>query len=279
MDYIGDIYRPPSEAHSLLLQITVGCSHNDCTFCVMYKNKRFKLKSLETIEKDLKEVTPYKDRVRKVFLMDGDALIIKQSRLVKILKMINLYLPNLDKITTYANSRSILRKTIEELRELRELKLTMVYHGAESGDDEVLRQIDKNSTRDENIESAKKLKAANIKHSVMILLGVGGKKLSKQHAKNTATMLTQMDPDFVGALTLMLIPETPIYKDIQSGKIVALNQLEILEELKTIVELSNFTNCRFSSNHASNYLPLKTTLPNDKEKVLSIINRIIKTNF
>jgi len=275
MDYIGDIYRPPSEANSLLLQITVGCSHNGCTFCTMYKDKKFKLKSLETIEDDLKEVSIYKDRIKKLFLMDGDALIIKQNKLVKILKLINFYLPNLDKITTYANSRSILRKSIDDLKELKKLKLKMVYHGAESGDNEVLKNINKNSTREENIESAKRLKAAGIKHSVMVLLGIGGEKLSIQHAKNTATMLTEMDPDFVGALTLMLAPGTPLYKQVQNREFILVDRINILKELKMIIEYSEFTNCRFSSNHASNYLPLKIDLPENKEDVLRLIDDII----
>ncbi len=275
MDYIGDIYRPPSEANSLLLQITVGCSHNGCTFCTMYKDKKFKLKSLETIEDDLQEVSIYKDRIKKLFLMDGDALIVKQNKLVKILKLINFYLPNLDKITTYANSRSILKKSIDDLKELRELKLKMVYHGAESGDNEVLRNINKNSTREENIESAKRLKAAGIKHSVMVLLGIGGEKLSIQHAKNTATMLTEMDPDFVGALTLMLAPGTPLYKQVQNREFILVDRINILRELKMIIEYSEFTNCRFSSNHASNYLPLKIDLPENKEDVLRLIDDII----
>jgi len=275
MDYIGTIYRPPSEANSLLLQITIGCSHNGCSFCVMYKDKKFKLKSLEIIENDLKEISIYKNRIKKVFLMDGDALILKQNKLIKILKLINFYLPNIEKITTYANSRSILRKSIDELKELRKLKLKMVYHGAESGDNKILKDINKNSTREENIESAKRLKAANIKHSVMILLGIGGEKFSNQHAINTATMLTEMDPDFVGALTLMLAPNTPLYEKIIKKEFIVTQKDTILKELRTIIELSNFTNCRFSSNHASNYLPLKIDLPRDKNMALDFVEKII----
>ena len=275
MDYIGNIYRPPSEANSLLLQITVGCSHNRCTFCEMYKDKRFKLKSLETIENDLKEVSPYKSRIKKLFLMDGDALIIKQNKLVKILELINFYLPNLDKITTYGNSRSILKKSIEELKELRRLKLKMVYHGAESGDDTILREINKNSTRADNINSAKRLKEAGIKHSVMILLGIGGKNNSVQHAKNTASMLTAMDPDFVGALTLMITPNTLLYQKIKNGEFILADRYDILNELKIIIEESDFSNCRFSSNHASNYLPLRIDLPENKKDSLKLLNNIL----
>jgi len=278
MDYVGNIFRPPSEAHSLLLQITTGCSHNGCTFCRMYKDKSFKVKSLEIIENDLKEASQYASQIKKVFLMDGDALILKQSKLVNILNLVNKYLPYLDKISTYANSRSILKKSDLELAELKELKLKMIYHGAESGDDTVLNLINKNSTRSDNIESAKKIKKAGITHSVMVLLGIGGKEHSINHAKNTATMLTEMDPDFVGALTLMLVPETELYDKSLSGEFTLPNKFELLNELKTIIELSDLTSCRFSSNHASNYLPIKINLPSDKENTLAIINEIINKN-
>jgi len=278
MNYIGNIFRPPSEANSLLLQITIGCSHNKCSFCKMYKDKNFKLKSINTIENDLKEATQYAGYIKKVFLMDGDALILKQSKLIKILELINYYLPNLTKISSYANSRSILLKSDEELTELRKLNLKMIYHGAESGDDDVLNQINKNSTRSDNIKSAIKLKKAGIIHSVMILLGIAGKENSLKHAKNTATMLTEMNPEFVGALTLMLVEDTELYKDAQNKKFILPDKFELLKELKTIIEFSDFTNCRFSSNHASNYLPVKINLPNDKEYILEKINNIINRN-
>ncbi len=280
MDYIGQIFRPPSEAYSALLQITVGCSHNKCTFCRMYKDKQFKVKSLKTIENDLKEISVYSGAgtIKRLFLMDGDALILKQEKLVKILNMINYYLPDLDRISTYGNTRSILRKTDDELKLLRDMKLKMVYHGAESGDDNVLRRINKNSTRSENIKAGKKLKKAGILQSVMVLLGIGGKKYSLNHAKNTATMLTEMNPEFVGALTLMLVPETELYNQFLNGEFVLPDKFELLNELKTIIEYSDFTNCRFSSNHASNYLPVKINLPENKKQILKLINNIILQN-
>ncbi len=278
MDYIGNIFRPPSEANSLLLQITIGCSHNKCTFCKMYKDKQFKVKSLKTIENDLKEVAVYSNQIEKLFLMDGDALILKQSKLVEILNMINYYLPNLNRISTYGNSRSILLKSDKELSELKKLKLKMVYHGAESGCDNVLQRINKNSTRSDNINAGKKLKKAKIIQSVMVLLGIGGKKYSLEHAKNTATMLTEMDPEFVGALTLILVPETELYKRFINKEFILPDKFELLKELKTIIEYSDFTNCRFSSNHASNYLPVKINLPENKTEILTLINNIIMQN-
>jgi radical SAM superfamily enzyme YgiQ (UPF0313 family) len=244
----------------------------------MYKDKQFKVKSLDIIERDLKEISIYNNRIKKLFLMDGDALIIKQSRLVEILRLINHYLPDLDRISTYANTRSILLKSDEQLKELKELKLKMVYQGVESGDDTVLQQINKNANRREHIESAKKLKNAGITHSVMVLLGIGGKKHTLEHAKNTATMLTEMNPEFVGALTLMLVPQTELYNQSLIGEFVLPDKFELLKELKTIIQDSDFTNCRFSSNHASNYLPIKIDLPQNKKEVLYMIDNIISQN-
>ena len=275
MDYVGRIYRPPSEANSLLLQVTVGCSHNRCSYCAMYRDKQFKAKPFEQVESDLKEAESLGPTFERVFLCDGDALTLSTKRLLQILGAIRQYLPWVTRVGTYGDTRGAGRKSVAELRELREAGIGIIYHGMESGDDEVLRNIDKGGTRAECIEMAQKLREAEIKHSVMVMLGVGGAELSKQHAQATASALTEMDPPFVGALTTTVVPGTPLHQQQQGGEFKLPSKFAMLEELYTIVRESSFSNCRFSSNHASNYLPLRTTLPHDKEAVVKLLEAVL----
>jgi len=275
VDYEGMIIRPPSEAYSLLLQVTVGCSHNRCTFCGTYRQKKFKIKPLERIEEDLKEARTY-GHIEKLFLCDGDALIIPQPRLEEILLMIKRYLPMLERIGSYANTKSILRKSVDDLKKLKELGLKIIYLGLETGNAELLKKIDKGATREQMVEAAKRIQEAGIELSVTVILGIGGIKKSVEHAMDTASLLADMDPDYVGALTLMLVPQTDLYDDYIAGRFVLPDKIGFIQELYLIIANSNFTDCYFTSNHASNYLPIKARLPEQKEIIMKMIGSVIE---
>lgn len=275
MDYVGRIFRPPSEAPSFLLQVTVGCSHNSCVYCDMYRDKRFSAKAWDVIERDIAEAAEVGPRFRRVFLCDGDALILSTRKLLKILAAIREQLPWVERVGTYGDTRSVGRKSVDELSELREAGLGIVYHGMETGDDEVLERIDKGGTRTEAIETARKLREAGMAHSVMVLLGIGGKDLGEQHATNTGRTLAEMDPPFVGALTTTVVPGTPLAQMQARGEFELPGKFELLQELRTIVHHSEFTNCRFSANHASNYLPVRSTLPRDKAQLLAALDHVL----
>lgn len=275
MKYEGRIIRPPSEARSLLLQATVGCSHNRCTFCGAYKQKRFRIKTSEEIEADIREAGATLRGVERVFLCDGDALIIPQRRLLEILRSIRENIRGAKRVGTYANAKSILRKNPEELAALREEGLQIVYLGVETGSEEVLRRIRKGVTYEQMVEAGRRVKQAGITLSVTALLGIGGVELSAEHALETARILTDLDPDYTGVLTVMVVPGTPLHDDIRSGAFVLPGTFDLLGELRVIVAASGFTDCFFTSNHASNYLPIRARLPADREKVLAILDSVI----
>ena len=276
VDYVGRIYRPPSEATSLLLQVTVGCSHNRCGYCDMYRDKRFKPKPWPLVSADIDEAAASGQRFRRAFLMDGDALILATDKLARILEAIRDRLPWIERVGIYGDTRSVRNKSVDDLRRLRQLGLGIVYHGVETGDDEVMRLIDKGATRQECIETARKLRQAQIAHSVMVLLGVGGERFSEQHARNTASMLSAMDPPYVGALTTTLVPGTPLFDMQQRGDFELPSKFGMLKELYAIVDGSDFSQCRFSANHASNYLPIRANLPTDKQDLLAALGPIIE---
>jgi radical SAM superfamily enzyme YgiQ (UPF0313 family) len=268
------IFRPPSEADSLILQVTVGCSHNRCTFCGAYQGKRFRIKSFEEIKEDIDEVSPYK--IRRVFLADGDALIISQEKLLRILSYLRVKLKGLERVGIYANAKDILRKDVEELKALKDLGVGIIYLGLESGDPEVLKRIKKNATVDQLICAGKRVKDSGIVLSVTVILGIGGVKGSQVHARETGRVLSEMDPDYVGALSLMIVPGTPIEKEIETGRLVLPTPFGLIQELETMVADSQFTRCFFASNHASNYLPLRIRLPEEKEEALKRIREILR---
>lgn len=275
MDYVGRIFRPPSEAKSLLLQVTVGCSHNRCSYCDMYRDKRFSAKPWPLIEADIEEAARLGPVFRRVFLCDGDALILSTPRLTQILEAIQTRLPWVERVGTYGDTRSVTRKRPEELAALRARGLGIVYHGMETGDEEVMRRIDKGASAAECVETASKLRDAGIVHSVMVLLGVGGRALSDQHAEQTARLLTAMDPPFVGALTTTVVPGTPLAEAEARGEFSLPGKFELLGELRTIVAESTFSGCRFSANHASNYLPIRAELPRDKATLVSLLDEVL----
>ncbi len=275
MDYQGNIFRPPSEADSILLQISVGCSHNKCTFCEMYKDKRFTIKKDEQIMADIAYAAKHYRGLTRLFLCDGDALIVPQKRLLKYLRAVKEQLPWVTRVGVYSNTKSIKMKTPEELVELRENGLQIAYLGLESGDDVTLKDIRKGATPDKMIEMGRKIRKAGIKLSITVLLGIGGRERSNVHAMETGRVLSAIDPEYVGALTLMLTPGTQLYKDHEAGKFPVLDANEMLEELGVILSATNLTNGLFHANHASNYLPIRAKLPEDKDKTLMLISKAL----
>jgi radical SAM superfamily enzyme YgiQ (UPF0313 family) len=276
MRYEGMIFRPPSEANSLILQVTVGCSYNRCTFCGAYREKSFRVKSFDEVKNDIDEVSLYGTPIPRVFLADGDALILPEKELVQILDYLKLKLNGLERIGTYANAREILKKDREELQHLKELGLGMIYLGLESGDPKVLQRIKKNATVDQMIHAAAKVREAGILLSVTVLLGIGGVEGSQRHAEDTGTVLSKMDPDFVGALSLMVVPGTPIERELQTDQWVLPTPFGLIEELQTMIAHCEFSHCFFASNHASNYLPLKIQMPEQKEEALRRIREVLQ---
>lgn len=276
MHYDGNIFRPPSEANSILLQVTCGCSHNKCTFCGMYKGVRFSLKDESVIFSDIDFAANHCRRQTRLFLCDGDVLNIPQKRLVPILRRIKDKLPWVTRISTYANTKSIMRKTPEQLQELRDLGLALAYMGLESGDDVTLAMINKGADSKRMIEMGQKIQKAGIKLSVTVLLGVAGRDRSQIHASETGRVLSAIDPKFVGALSLMLVPETPLYDENRAGRFALPNAMEMLGELRTMIAATNLTGGMFHANHASNYLPIKARLPRDKEAVLALIDSALR---
>lgn len=271
MQYDGMIFRPPSEADSILLQVTVGCSHNKCTFCEMYKAKRFQIKKDEAILKDIDYAATHFRFMDRLFICDGDALIVPQARLIKYLRLIKEKLPWVKRVGVYANTKSIGMKSVEELRELKSHGLGIAYMGLETGDDITLKAINKGATADRMIEMGKKIKASGIKLSITVLLGIGGRERSMVHASETGRVLSQIDPDYVGALTLMLTPGTSLYKDHTEGKFPVLEANEMLKELGVMIANTSLSNGLFHANHASNYLPIRAKFPEDKNRTLRMI--------
>jgi radical SAM superfamily enzyme YgiQ (UPF0313 family) len=258
------------------LQVTVGCSHNKCTFCPSFKDKRFRIKSREEIIEDLEYASRKIGHVDKLFLCDGDALIIPQKRLLEILDAIRIHLPGISRIGTYANAKSILRKSVEEMRELRERGLGIIYLGIETGNEELLKKICKGATYEQIVEAGRKVNEAGITLSVTVLLGIGGVEKSMEHAHDTARILTDIDPDYAGVLTVMLVPGTPLHDEARAATFVLPGTFDLLKELLVIIENSRFSNCFFTANHASNYLPIRARMPRDKEKIVRLIEEVIR---
>lgn len=269
MRYEGAVYRPPSEAYSLIVQITIGCSHNKCTFCNMYRGENFRVRSLEDVVEDLKEARSYYGKIEKIFLADGDALCLATDKLLYLLDTIKDIFPEAERISLYGSPQDVLRKTNEDLSLLKERGLGMVYIGAESGSDKLLKDICKGATREEIIKAVQNLEKAGIKASVTFISGLAGKEGWEDHAIETGTMISQMEPSYVGLLTLMLEEGTPLTERVKEGKFELLNPDQVIGE--TLLMLKNINvnkKCIFRSNHASNYLSLKGNLPEDKGRMI-----------
>jgi len=288
-----DICRPPSEQNSYFLPLTAGCSNNKCTFCSYY-GRRLQIRDHEEVKREIDAlslfieqgiVLPDIDQIvymigqhwdgRRIFLQDGDALVYPYPKLVDVLEHLNKKFPNLERIGLYATPGDILRRSIEELKVLKRLKVSIFYIGIESGDDNVLEKIDKGANHNEMVEAGRKVKDAGIIQSLTILLGLGGVDGSRNHVLETARIISEIDPEYVGALTVTLIPGTPLYEQARNGEFKELTPFEFLAELKGIIENSSLTNCFFSSMHASNYLSVRGTLPRDKNRMLNEIQRVL----
>ena len=241
MKYEGAIYRPPSEAYSLILQVAVGCSHNKCTFCGSFKDKKFRVKSFEEIREDVEEAKQYARYVTKVFLADGDALIIPQKRLLPIVELVKESFPKLERIGVYGNVKSILKKSVEDLKRLRELGVGILYLGVESGDQVTLDSVCKGTTLDKMEQAALRAKEAGITLSVTVLLGLGGVERSKIHAEETGKFLSRIDPEYIGALSIIVVPGTPLANDIEKGLFQVPDPYMLLEELAIMIQTTNVT--------------------------------------
>ncbi len=276
MHYEGNIIRPPSEANSILLQVTVGCSRNKCTFCGTYMGERFRIKPDSIIMEDIDFAARYCRRQHRVFLCDGDALIIPQKRLMHILDKIREKLPWVSRVGAYANAKSLKMKTDRELAQLRENGLGILYMGLETGDDVTLKAIDKGAGARTMIDMGRKARAAGMKLSLTVLLGIAGPERSEIHARETGRVISAIDPEYVGALSLILIPGTPLHADWEAGRFRLLEPMEMLAELRTMIAHTDMSRGLFHANHASNYLPIKARMPKDKQRVLELIDQALE---
>lgn len=277
--YDYPLYRPPSEGNSLIIQATLGCSHNKCSFCNMYKSKKFTIKPIEDIKNDISYFRQKYTHVERIFLADGDALILKTEDLKEILVYIKKFFPECSKVTLYGSTKSILLKNPQELSDLKDLGLSMIYMGAESGNDEVLKDINKGVSSEDLIKAANKVKDANILLSVTVIAGIGGRERSKSHAIKTGEIINSMIPDYLGVLTLMVEEGTNLHNKIINKEFEILNDKEILNEIKTLIQHIDVKEpVVFRCNHASNYISLSGNLPKDKEKLLNQIDYYQDTN-
>ncbi len=288
-----DILRPPSEWRSYYLPVTSGCSNNTCTFCSYYGSK-LQMREVQDVEKEIDALALYVEHGirlpalpdivyllaerwdgKRVFLQDGDALVYPFPNLVKALQHLNEKFPHLERIGAYATAQDIRRRSPDELKELRRLKLGIFYLGVETGDDEVLRKIDKGVSYDQMVEAGRKAREAGIELSVSVILGLAGVEGSQRHALETARILTDIDPEYTGALTLTFVPGTPLYQQVEQGSFYPVSPLQSLAELQVIIENASFTDCLFSSMHASNYFSVRGRLPGDRERLLRELRHVL----
>jgi len=288
-----NIIRPPSEWRSYFLPLTSGCSNNTCTFCGYYGSK-LQMRDIAHVKTEIDALALFVRsgiRVpdipgtvytvaqdwdgRRIFLQDGDALVYPFAKLLETLQYTNEKLPGVERIATYATPQDILRRTVDELKELRQLKLGILYTGLETGHDELLQKIGKIVDSDQVIEAGKRVKEAGISFSVTVILGLAGVEGSQKHALETARVLTQIDPQYVGALTLTLVPGTPLYEEWERHEFHPLSPFQSLEELRSIIENSSFTDCFFSSMHASNYLSVRGRLPQERDRMLRQLDKVL----
>ncbi|MCK9420482.1 MAG: radical SAM protein [Nitrospirae bacterium] len=275
-EYEGVVIRPPSEADSLILQYTIGCSHNQCIFCPAYKQKRFRIRSLTQMEQDIRSCLPAYADTRRIFLADGDALVAPVPDLLALFSLLHTSFPRLQRIGMYANTKNILGKSIEELRQLREAGLGILYLGIESGDDELLTWMKKGATSAEMADAGQRVKDAGIKLSVTVLLGIGGTDRSVEHARLTGKLLSAIDPDYVGALTTMIVKGTPLYVLQEQAGFRLPSAFAILAELAEMISHTEMTRGLFFANHASNYLPVRVRMPAERDKAVHMIRTFVR---
>ena len=277
MRYHGTVIRPPSEADSYILQVTYGCSNNHCTFCGTYLDKPFQARKIDDVLEDIQLSAQIILGARRVFLADGDALVLSTSRLISILDRLRTAFPYLERVGSYATAQNILNKSDTDLEALRSTGLKILYLGLESGSDKVLTKVNKGVSAGEMIQAVHKAKKAGMLVSVIGILGLGGPELSAHHAEEMGRVVSQMDPDYFSMLTLMLVLGTRLHQDWSEGKFILLQPEEMLLELRQVIaNVEGLTNCMFRTNHASNYLPLRGTLDEDKVRLLDTLDIALK---
>ena len=269
-------FRPPSEAESLLLRVTRGCPWNRCTFCSMYKAIKFEIRDIEEVQSDIELARDlYGDRIRAVFMGDSNSLVVKTEMLVKVLDSLFLSFPHIERVTSYARAKTLLKKPIEDLEKIHQAGLTRLHVGLETGDRELLKEIEKGATPEEMIEAGGKAKKAGFEYSLYVLLGIGGEEKWEQHARGTAEVLNQIDPHFIRVRTFIPQPNSPLHEAMLGGSFQPASPETILKETKLLVERLQVTS-QFLSDHISNLLPLHGKLPEDKEKMIQIIEEALK---
>ena len=279
IEYVNPFFRPPSEGKSFILQATIGCSHNSCTYCAMYRKEeqKFRVRPMDEIKSIIDTATDANLVGDRVFIADGNALVLSKSKLIEIMDYLQDKNPGIERIRMYANVGDILRQGVSNLKELKAHGLDMVYIGFESGDDIVLERIKKGANHEETVRASKMLKEAGIMNSAMVLLGMGGTDRSLEHAEATGKLLTGADPEYVGALSLQVRPGAPLYEEMERGEFELPNKFQIIKELEVLVTNTELTDGHFFSNHISNYLPIKAKFPEDKENVLSQIRAVLNS--
>lgn len=277
MRYEGVVYRPPSEGRSLIVQVTIGCAHNSCTFCNMYKDKKFRVRTMEEIMKDLLEAQAmYGPYVRRVFLADGDALVMKTEDILTILKAVEELFPNAERVSSYGTAQDILRKSEEELEALAAAGLGIIYMGAETGDDEILKYINKGVTSAEIIAAGQKLKRCGLQSSITLISGLGGRGKVKEHARSCARLISAINPEYASFLTLRLYEGTPMYDDVVSGRFERITPDEIIDEMTEFLQNVDSPGTVFRTNHASNYVVLKGDFNRDIPAMLKQLEQVKK---
>ena len=276
MRYHGAVIRPPSEADSLIVQVTYGCSNNTCDFCGTYLDKPFGVRPFDEVVEDVTGLpVTVRQRVRRVFLADGDAMALSTRKLDQVLDLLHRALPNLERVSSYANARNLLNKSVEELAALRERGIELLYLGLESGDEQTLADIHKGMTVAEQIEGCKRASDAGMQLSVTAILGLAGRERSLVHAAATGDVLSAIDPEYIGVLTLMLSPGTAMERKVAAGQVVLPDSMGMLRELREIVAHLDVTDSLFRCNHASNYLPIGGHLPGDKAAILASLDKVL----
>ncbi|MCL2337548.1 MAG: radical SAM protein [Firmicutes bacterium] len=269
------VFRPPSEAFSLILQLTIGCRHNACTFCGSFRSKKFRIKSWEEMKNDIDSCAQQMIGTQRIFLADGDALAAPAPLIIQTVERLYSKFPGLERVTMYAGPLDILAKSEAELKEIRQAGVTMLYMGLESGNEAILKAVCKGVNPTEMIEAGRKAMAAGFELSVTIIDGLGGTALWREHATDTAKVLSAIDPNYAGTLTLMVLRNTPLYRRVQRGEFEVPDTMGFLAELKCLLENVNLTNCVFRSNHASNYLPLGGVLNRDRDRLVALLEKAI----
>jgi radical SAM superfamily enzyme YgiQ (UPF0313 family) len=276
MRYEGMLFRPPSEAHSYILQATIGCSWNKCTYCAMYADKDFRVRDLgESLEDVAEAGRQLGGRVAKLFVADGDALAMPMDHWLPILEKAREVFPRLKQVSCYALASNILEKTPAELQQLTDGGLSLLYIGPESGDDKTLKRVAKGATSEQHVEAARKAHEAGLQISVIAMLGIAGTERSRQHAESTAELVTAMDPEYFAALTTTVLPGTPLHRLQETGRFELPGIMEMLSELRTMVDRARPSDALFRTNHASNYLTLQGRIPRDRERIVALIDRAL----